>query len=207
MNRRAACALILFCLTALGAPRPALASDATSTLDARVPEADSRSFGVGVEPLWLLIGGLGAEFDARLTTGTSLELAGMWVPGRQQGSTDSYASYKLHMYEVYAGPKFMLTGTYGTRGWYLFPSVGYTGVSITDYSSSGYSGATEGTEERLTAGYQWVVDNMRVIVGGGARAVQISDIVVRDGSGREMDRESAQTLAGLALDLNVSFTF
>jgi hypothetical protein len=179
---------------------------------ARAEDAPSKShhvFGLGLEPHWLIIGGIGAKADFRLTDRFSLGFGGMYIPPRSNTSTDSLeVSYKWSMYEVYAGTTFMITGDYDHHGAYIFPAIGYTGASITDYSTSKLSGSVKTFELRFTGGYQWVVGkNFRFTTGAGIRVLNSSDVVVKDNQGKELLREKSGALGGLALDLHAAYLF
>lgn len=182
----------------------------SNSISTNASRASERSFGVGVEPLWLLIGGLGAEFDARVSEGTAIILAGMYVPTRDSLTSGSSAdlNYKWTTYEVYIGPKFMLSGAYHESGFYLAPAVGYVGSTITDYGVDKWRGSLNAPVGRLTGGYQFVGFNgIRLTTGLGLRVASSSDIVIRDASDRDVYRTSSSSFGSLALDLRFGFMF
>jgi hypothetical protein len=191
---------------------PTLASSTTTTVSA----PSVHHVGIGIEPHWLIVGGLGAQFDARVSKKTSIALGGMYLPPHEATTTgDSSTSdhYKWSAFEVYTGPSFMITGDYDHHGAYVMPALGYTGNSITDYrssfstSSSGYSGEFNTPEFRLTGGYQFVVGALRFTTGGGIRLMKESDVVVKDETGKEVLRQRSNTIGGLSLDMRASYLF
>ena len=167
--------------------------------------------GVGVEPHWLLIGGIGLGVDFRLSNKVSLGLSGMMVPPRSNSSTQETNSaivdYKWSYYEVYLGPKIMIMGDYDHHGLYVMPAIGYTGASISEYSSLKLSGSTNTAEARLTMGYQWVIRSLRFTVGGGLRVLNSADVVVKDNQGNELLREKSSSFGGFALDGQFAYLF
>ncbi len=167
--------------------------------------ASEHSFGLAVQPLWLLLGGIGADADLRLTPKTSLLLGGMYVPSHEvQGTDTSSPKYKLTSYEIYLGPKYMLTGDYDRNGAYVFAGVGYTGVKISEFGSFRLSGSLDAPEAKVTLGYQFVGrDLFKCVFGIGGRILPSSDIVVRHDDGREALREKSSTLSSLVLDLSI----
>lgn len=171
--------------------------------------AKEHSFGLGVEPLWLLIGGIGAKADYRLSSSVSLGLGGMIVPSQRNTNSDTNATtYKWSAYEIYLGPTFMITGDYDSNGIYITPAVGYIGSKISEYSSFNLSGKLETYQGRVTAGYQWVSKkSFRVALGAGLRALGSSDVVVKDNNGKEVLRQRSSTSGGLVLDGTLGFLF
>ncbi len=188
----------------------------TSALPAPAKE---HSFGFRLDPVWVLIGGIGGEVDFRMSRTISLGIGGYNIfPHSTTHSTSTTTTssgttftwdddYKWSAYEIYVGPTIMLMGDYDHRGLYLAPGVGYTGAKITDFGTSKLSGSMDAPELRLTVGYQWVVKNFRFTTGGGIRAIGSSDVVVKDDTGNEVLREKSSTLGGLALDLGVGMVF
>jgi hypothetical protein len=183
------------------------------TLTAQAPEKEY-TLGLSVQPLWLLLGGLGANVDRRLTNRTSIGLGGTYIPPRRSldksddRNKTSDTSYKWTYYEVHVGPTFFLTGDYDTSGWYLNPAVGYTGAKITEYSSFNLSGSTDTFAFRTSAGYQWILKNdLRLVFGGGYQFLNQSEVVVKDGSGTEVLREKSSAAAGLVIDAHFGVMF
>ncbi|MGE4133105.1 MAG: hypothetical protein AB7F86_15795 [Bdellovibrionales bacterium] len=164
-----------------------------------------------VEPHWLLIGGLGAKFDFRLSDSVSFGIGGMGVPDHSTSSTDSNGknkeTYNFSTYEVYMGPTFMLTGDYDHHGVFLSPAIGYTGAKISNYSEFKLSGQMDSAELRITTGYQWVVRNFRFVAGAGYRAINSTDVIVRDRSGAEVYRERSSVLSGFVIDAGAGILF
>jgi hypothetical protein len=102
----------------------------------------------------------------------------------------------------------MLTGDYDHSGVYLFPAIGYTGASISEYGTNKYGGSIDAAEARFTAGYQIVgTKDIRFTAGLGARVISSSEVVVKDGAGKEIYRTGSSALNGLALDLRVAYMF
>lgn len=171
--------------------------------------ANERSFGLAVEPLWLLVGGIGAKADVRLSSTVSLGLGGMIVPSRRNTTSETNTTnYKSSAYEIYLGPTVMLTGDYDSNGIFVTPAIGYIGSKITEYSSLNLSGKLDTYQGRLTAGYQWVsAKGFRVALGAGARTLGSGEVVVKDDSGKEVLRQRSSTSGGLVLDGTFAFLF
>jgi hypothetical protein len=170
----------------------------------------THSAGIAIEPTWLLIGGLGAKIDFRLSDRAALGLGGMYASRtvtEKNERTLPEGAYKVRNYEIYLGPTFNLTGNYDTDGFFITPAIGYTGAKIYDYSVFKLSGEINTWEIRTTAGYQWVVQDFRFIAGGGLKLLGDSEVVVKDKSGKEVLRQSSGSLGGLALDLHAAWLF
>ena len=167
------------------------------------------SFGIRIDPLWSLIGGLGGEVDVRISQSVSIGLGGFYIFPQSSKSFDntSFSDYKWSSYEIYVGPTIMLLGDYDHHGLYIAPGIGYTGAKITDFSDLKYSGSMAAPELRFTVGYQWIVKNFRFTTGAGLRALSTSDVTVKDSSGNTVLIEKSSTLNALALDLGVGMVF
>ncbi|MGZ3769056.1 MAG: hypothetical protein ACXVCP_00140 [Bdellovibrio sp.] len=170
--------------------------------------------GVNVEPLWLVLGGLGAKAEYFITDKVSLGVSGFYIPGyKNKKSSSSSAStdenYTLSADEINLGSNIMLTGTLASNGVYINPAIGYQHTKISDYSEFKLEGSTSGPQARLTAGYQWVdhYSGLRIAIGGGLRVLHSSDIVVKDKSGAEVLRQSSSALGGLAIDGHIGYVF
>jgi hypothetical protein len=203
LNANLILSLALFALSA-----SAFAKD--SSLEMKNP-AKEHSFGLTAEPIWLLVGGLGAKADFRLSQSVSLGLGGMLIPPRNNvrssSSSDSSFNYKWSMYEIYLGPTFMLTGDFDSNGIFVTPAVGYLGAKITNFGSSNLSGALNTYQARVTAGYQWVsIKSIRIAVGGGLRALGSSEVIVKEGS-KEVLRDKSSSTGGLVIDFQVGMLF
>lgn len=165
---------------------------------------------VGVEPIYLLIGGLGANVDYALTKKTSVGLFGSfgskYYPEDQEKGYASYNS-EFSMYGV--GGRMMLTGDLKTNGAYVAPSVGYASYGIKDYGTFKLNGSLASGFAQAIAGYQWVnqENGFRIGAGAGVRAMPASDIIIRDEAGVEVHRAKASAAGGLALDLNFGLLF
>src|SRR5258708_3934599 len=72
------------------------------------------SFGVRIDPLWTLLGGLGAEFDVRVSESVSIGVGGYNIFPQSNKTIDStsLSDYKWSTYEIYVGPTIMLIGDY-----------------------------------------------------------------------------------------------
>lgn len=167
------------------------------------------SVGLSVEPLWLLIGGLGAKIDFRVSDTMAIGLGGMYAnwSTKSEDSTINDTAYKQKVYEIYMGPTFNLTGNYDTNGIFFTPAIGYTGSRIYDYSIFNLSGELNTFELRTTAGYQWVSNDLRIIAGGGFKFLGDSDVVVRDASQKEVYRSKSGSFGALALDFHIAWLF
>lgn len=183
-------------------------AQSTSTMKAPARE---HSVGIAIEPHWLLIGGIGGKFDVRISDNVALGLGGMYVPPRSNTSSSSDTTndynYRWSMYEVYFGPTINLTGDYDHSGVFITPAIGYTGSKITNFSFLNYSGSLDTAELRVTAGYQWVIRDLRFNVGAGLRLLKDSEVIVKNGAGQEVSREKSSAMGALALDLHAAWLF
>ncbi len=204
--------LISFVLTA------GMASLATENQSVETARTDSISnsphVGINLEPIWLVLGGLGAKLDYFATDSVSVNLSGILLPERQvtptstTSTTSAVDTYKSSRYEVLLGSTIMLTGYHGTRGLYINPAIGYQSSKISDYSTFKLSGEHSSPMARLTVGYQWILaKHLRLAAGGGLSLNQASDISVKDNAGKEVLRQKSSSLGGLALDLQVGYVF
>jgi hypothetical protein len=170
---------------------------------------------VSVQGLPLLIGGIGAEVDYRLSRKLSILMGGMIVNDRSvkassddSSSSTSNSSYKMSAHEIYIGPKLMFSSDFNKSGGYVSGGIGHMGTSIKEYSSFDLSGSVSGFEVRGVIGYQWaLVSGFRINAGGGLRMIQDSDIVVKDSSDKEVLRTKSSSLGGLALDASIGYMF
>lgn len=177
--------------------------------------SDSKTnFAVNVQPLYLLVGALAGEVEVPAGESISIIGGGLYMPSRSNISESSSSSsgttynYKMKSYEAYLGAKFMLTGDTSHSGIYAAPSLGYYSLSISDFGTERLSGSISAPELRALAGYQWVLPTrFRISAGLGLRSLQASDIVIKDSTGKEVYREKATSLSGLALDLGFGYTF
>lgn len=175
----------------------------------------TEKFGVNVEPLWLVLGGIGGKAEYFVTDKVSVGLGGVYIPSHkiEGSSSDETANsiggnYSFEHNEIVLGSNIMLTGTLQSDGFYLNPGVGYQYTAITHFSFLDLSGSVSSPFARLTAGYQWVTSgNFRVGLGAGVAAYQDTDVVIADNSGREIDRTKSSTMSGLALDLHLGYIF
>jgi hypothetical protein len=172
--------------------------------------------GISVEPLWLLLGGVGAKFEYFVTDRISLGISGIYIPEHEMKpsssndeSTASLETYRWSTNEVNLGSNIMLIGNLSSNGVYMNPSIGYQNTSISDFGSRKLKGALSSPQGRLTLGYQWVneLNNLRFALGGGLRILKASDIVVKDEAGNELLRQNSSNLGGLALDAHLGYIF
>lgn len=174
-------------------------------------------FGLRLDPIWALIGGLGAQTDVRLSNGISLALGGYYIPPRKNAETTSSSSsssstytgytYKWTAYEVYVSTIIMITGDYDHHGLFIAPGVGYTGAKITEYSPFNLSGSMDVPEARVTVGYNWVVKNFKFTAGGGLRAIAGGEVVIKNSAGDEILRDRASSMGGVAFDVGAGMIF
>jgi hypothetical protein len=177
------------------------------------PELTKR-VSLSVEPLWLLLGGIGAKTDFNVSKKVSLGLQALYIPSHSSNTssddkttTTTDYSYKWSYEEYNVGANIMLMGNIDGNGLYINPAVGYVRSKITDFSIFKYQGELAAPQFRTTVGYQWIVGSFRFAAGGGYRLVSSNDIVIKDSKGNEVSREKSSTLGGLALDGHVGFTF
>ncbi len=174
--------------------------------------------GISIQPIWLVLSGIGAKFEYFATDIVSLGLDGIYIPEHQNElsskedsakTTSTASNYRWAYNEINLGTNIMLTGNLSSSGAYINPAIGYVTSKITDYSEYRLQGSFASPQARLTAGYQWVNRNtpLRLAVGGGLRAIQSSEIVVRDAAGDEVLRQNSSTLGGAALDFHLGFLF
>ncbi len=188
----------------------------TQTKTLKPVEEKKHSFGIVLEPHWLLIGGMGLKLETPVSDTVALELGGMYIPPRQNTLSDSDRNnntwyygetYKWSAYEVWVGARILMLGNYNTHALFVTPGIGYTGASISEYGSSNLSASLNTPEIRATVGYQWVLGSVRFAAGGGFRTMAQSDVVVSDSSGRETYRQKSSTLNGFVIDSNIAFLF
>jgi hypothetical protein len=179
-------------------------------------EEKKHYFGIGLEPHWLLIGGLGAKADARVSDNVAIEIGGMYIPPRQntmneedkKGNYGKEDNYLWSVYEIYFGTRVMLMGDYDHHGLFVTPAIGYTGAKISDYGSRKLEAALDVPEARLTVGYQFVVANfLRFAAGAGWRVMGQNDVVVGDAEGNEVYRQRSSTMNGLVIEGHAAILF
>ncbi len=180
----------------------------------RADQTQSYRFGLNAEPIWVLIGGVGARADLAFTRRIALSVHGIYIPERSNTTSEDDKNtttidndYKWSYSEFNIGPTFMLTGDLSRHGLYLNTSVGYVKAQISEYSSLNLQGELAAAQVRATIGYQWRIGGLRLAAGGGLRAIQSDDIIVKDGQGQEVHREKSSALGGLALDAHVGWVF
>ena len=211
-------ALITITLVTIGLGQIVLASpSASSTYPSSTSvETASPSFGVNVDPIWLIEGGLGAKIEYFITDSVSIGLGGIVIPSHSNQTSNSKNdstttvsnSYKWEHNEVFIGTNIMLTGTLGSRGLYINPALGYQTTKISDFGSDKLSGELSSPAARLTMGYQWVIaQHLRLAAGGGFNVVSSSNVVVKDNSGKEVLSQKSSEAGGLALDLQIGYVF
>ncbi|MBC7741236.1 MAG: hypothetical protein H7061_03505 [Bdellovibrionaceae bacterium] len=210
--------LSLLLITCLSQTLNAANAPTTSTYPAPAESAQNApSFGVNVEPVWLLLGGLGAKLEYYINDTVSVGVGGIFIPSHRNeeatrtnsnGTTTSVDSYNWEHNEAYIGSNIMLTGTLGTRGLYINPAIGFQNTRISDFGTSKLSGELSSPAARLTLGYQWVIINhLRLAAGGGFMLAQESNIIIKDSSGKEVLNQKSTTSGGLALDLQIGYVF
>ncbi|HEY8272791.1 MAG TPA: hypothetical protein VIG33_17995 [Pseudobdellovibrionaceae bacterium] len=188
--------------------------ESTDTLSIEVPKHQVK-VGLSAEPIWLLVGGVGAKFEYFVTDHISVGINGVYIPEHQIETSSSKdqsltsESYRWSMNEINLGSNIMLTGSLSTNGVYLNPAVGYQNTRISDYGVLKLKGSLSSPQARLTAGYQFVnpANNLRFALGAGLRMIQDSDILVKDDTGEEVYRQKTSGLGGLALDCHLGYIF
>jgi hypothetical protein len=196
------------------APQAFAANNTQYTTTMAVPE-NRPTFGFNLDPIWLVLGGIGAKAEYFVSDRVSLGVGGIFIPRRDNRTTSdndttytSTTKYKWEHNEIHLGTNIMLTGTLGTRGLYINPAVGYMNTRISEYGEYKLSGALSTPMARLTMGYQWVIVNhLRLAAGGGFTATQSGTVVVKDADGQEVLKDSSSSMGGLALDLQVGYVF
>ena len=81
------------------------------------------NFGVNLEPIWVVLSGVGLKFEYFISDTVSVGVGGILIPNHKIESSTSTASstlydnnYKYSHYEGLVGTNIMLTGTLGSRG-------------------------------------------------------------------------------------------
>ncbi|MFZ4405499.1 MAG: hypothetical protein ACOYOK_15485 [Pseudobdellovibrionaceae bacterium] len=188
------------------------AEKSTAKNQSVVETKDSKNYGLNVQPLWILLGGLGIKAEYFLNKQYSLGVDGVYVsnhrPRASSSASEDQYSYLLSYKEINLGTNIMLTGTVQSDGLYLNPSLGYYSTAITEYSDLKLQGSSAGLQARLILGYQWVASsNWHYSAGGGLRLLQAQDIVVKDKAGNELLKEKYSGTSGLALEFLVGYLF
>jgi hypothetical protein len=175
--------------------------------------ANTPNWGIGLEPLWLVLGGLGAKLDYNLTNETSIGMSGIYIPERdnttsEENKSTTVAKYRWTYYEINIGPTFMLTGKLNTNGFYIYPAIGVAHAEIFNYDGLGIGGEVTTPQIRTTAGYQWAKNDFRLVAGAAFRIFnKDSDIIIRNSAGQELGRQDLSSTGGFALDLQIGLMF
>src|SRR3989338_3830952 len=101
--------------------QPLTQTQTTKTL--KPVEQKKHSFGLVLEPHWLLIGGMGLKLETPVSDTVALELGGMYIPPRRNTVTNEEQrnswyygeSYTWSAYEVWMGTRILIMGTYDTH--------------------------------------------------------------------------------------------
>jgi len=168
------------------------------------------NFAVNVEPLWLVLSGVGLKGEYFISNRVSAGVSGMFIPRFQTETTGSATptKYSLRHNELLLGVNVMLSGNLRSNGLYVNPSLGYQKTEIFDYGPDQLSGSLSTPMARMTAGYQWITENnVRFGLGAGLSVIPGGDISIADRKGTEVYRGKASTTSGLALDLHVGYLF
>lgn len=175
---------------------------------------DSSVVSFNIEPIWLLLSGIGADVEIFLTERSAINLGGIYVaehPAEASYSSsdkDVLGNYSWSKKEVNLGYKYMFTGSNTVSGFYMTPSIGYTTASITHVTDLNYEGTASATFARLMFGRQWVLpSHFRFALAGGLATYQKSDIVVKDGQGQEVLREKSPAMSTLNFDFQIGYLF
>lgn len=186
------------------------ASNGTSIARPSSVIENRHSFSIGLDPLVLFNSSFGGQADVRVGDRFAVVVGGVYQPtqGRESSGTVKY-HYTSSLYEVYLGSTIRLTGDFDRDGFYLLPAVGYIEASIQDFSDMKLSSSMGAPTGRLTAGYDWIwpASHLRFTLGGGYRALQSTDVVVKDRTGLEVYRENTSSLGGMVLDFRLSYLF
>ncbi|MEZ0391335.1 MAG: hypothetical protein ACAH59_03905 [Pseudobdellovibrionaceae bacterium] len=204
----------LVCLLTLAIGFSSMAAEKNS-LRTSYQKENKPSMSLSVEPIWLLVGGIGAKAEYFVTDRVSAGLNGVYIAEHEaetesSDSKSSSTSYRWSSYEVNIGSNIMLTGNLLSNGFYINPAIGYTGASIKNFGEMQLQGSTSSPQARLTGGYQWFsksYPNLRLLAGAGVRMIQEPEVVVQDSTGSEIGRVKTQTLTGLALDFHIGYLF
>ncbi|PIS11451.1 MAG: hypothetical protein COT73_03960 [Bdellovibrio sp. CG10_big_fil_rev_8_21_14_0_10_47_8] len=177
------------------------------------PVAQKKSVVLSVEPIWLLVSGLGAKVDYFVTDKVSLGLGGNYIPDHKVENTSKNENSSINSNfnwshsELNLGTNIMLTGTLSSSGVYINPTVGYQKTEITHYSSYDLQGSLATPQASATGGYQWVNNGFRIGAGAGYKVLADNDVVVKDRAGAEVYREKASNMRGLVIDFQLGILF
>lgn len=178
-------------------------------------ETTTKEFALSVDPLWLLLGGVGAKFEYFVSPKISIGIGGILIPEQEVKPTDdgketasTGGNYRRAYNEISLGSNVMLTGSLTSDGLYLNPGIGYQSAKISQFGESKLSGSLSAPFARLTVGYQWMMKTgFRIAAGAGLRVSESRDIVIKDNAGNEVLREKSSNLGGLTLDFNIGYLF
>lgn len=163
---------------------------------------------LSIQPVYLLLGGVGGGFDYLATEKFSLGLSGIYLPQRKSSDSESLYSYYWGYNELSFNSQYMLTGSWVEDGFYLSGSLGTLTSKITKYGPSQLKGELNTSFARATAGYQWVyVSGLTFGLGAGYLFAPDSEVVVRESNGTEVFRDKTQAGSGLAIDIKFGFIF
>jgi hypothetical protein len=217
ISKSVMCSLLV--LSAVGS-RALAASDSAMKTTVPMEEVSRPHFGFNLEPIWLVVSGVGAKAEYFVSDTVSVGFGGIFIPKHTVETSTTTSStyngtktttggdYKWEHTEMFLGANIMLMGTLGSRGLYINPAVGYATSRVSEFSDSNLSGELSSPMARMTVGYQWILArHLRLAAGGGLTLAQASDIKVKDDTGKEVLNEKSTNLGGLALDLQVGYVF
>jgi hypothetical protein len=198
------------CLTLAILGQGALAqTQGTSSLETSAAQSEYNG-SVGVEPIWLLLGGIGAKAEYFMTQKISLGVDGTVIPSREMKSNSPgnavNTNYVWSHNQFNLGTTLMLSGTLSTNGFYLNPKVGYQSTRITDFGTEKLQGSLSTPQASATIGYQWITPNspLKLTVGAGYRVLQAGEIVIKDKNNKQIYSQNASNISGLAFDFQLS---
>lgn len=186
-------------------------TSATSTLDEK---SKSRTVGVNIEPIYILIGGIGVKVDYFATEKFSFGIRGVRIQDKEIGSSDSSSSlfstsYRFSHTELDLNTRFMLTGTNVSDGAYFSPSVGYISSRIYDYGIYRLEGGLSTPVATLMLGYQFVnpQSGFRLNAGLGYRLAQANTIEIKNKAGNVIHSDKSSSLDSMAFELGLGMMF
>ena len=195
----------------------AIAQDGQTVMATQLEnQGNAGKFTLSLEPIWLVVSGIGIGAHYNLTSRSAIDLKFMGIfdhvmnEEEDNNTFTEEEEYKASRQEVNLGMTFMLFGDFANHGMYLSPSLGYVKAEITDYGTEDLQGEAETGTARITTGYRWALNNgLNFRVGGGFMFTEGDyEVTVRDRNGNAIATEDADGgLTSIALDAAISYTF
>ncbi len=170
--------------------------------------SDSAQYNFRFSPIGLILGSINIDFDIAIapdwTVGPTINY---WRYSSASDKATFSEDYKTTAYGFGARANWFKNGNF-TDGLYVGPSLAYANVKVstTDTVGTTWTGSASVMLASCLVGYGWYWDSFNMMLGGGA-SLGLGDTKVKIESSSGSSTEVSTSIAGLALEYSLGWTF